>query len=237
MDLNIVLFSYNFPHRKTVDFIEILNKNQQKISLILAANFIKIESPKSILENNSHIEYTHPVKLAEKYKVPYYVVKHNSNLTKKLLKKYKINFGIIAGARILDKEIIYSVKYGVLNFHPGLLPYIRGLDSILWSIYRNYPIGVTAHLIDEKIDSGQLVMKKKININCDDNLESLYEKNYQLQLYLLPLTLNLIAKKNNFSILLNHGEYNSKMSYETQLEIQKKINYYIQKNSTLWVKK
>ena len=54
------------------------------------------------------------------------------------------------------------IKYGILNFHPGLLPDIRGLDSVLWSIEKNYPIGVTAHLINNKIDAGKLVCQKKL---------------------------------------------------------------------------
>tara|TARA_B100001250_G_C19737226_1_gene761353 strand:- start:96 stop:791 length:696 start_codon:yes stop_codon:yes gene_type:complete len=231
MDLKIVVFAYNFPHRKTIDFIETLHESQYSISLILAANFLKIESPKSILTNHTQTVKLSSKKLAEKYQIPFYVVKHNSEQSQKLLQKYDINFGIISGARILNKEIIDCMSCGVLNFHPGLLPYIRGLDSVLWSIYKDYPLGVTAHLIDEKIDSGILVFKKKIKINGDDNFESLCEKVYQLQLSLLPIALNLIIKESGFSKLLSSGNYNSKMSYEMQLDVKNKITSYIQNHS------
>ena len=108
------------------------------------------------------------------------------------------------------------------------MPFIRGLDSILWSIYKDYHIGVTAHLINEKIDAGFLVLKEKIRISKNDNIESLYEKNYQLQLYLLLISLNLVFKKNTFKPLAM-GEYNHRMSQQEQLVVIKKLNQYIDK--------
>ncbi|MBF25215.1 MAG: hypothetical protein CMP49_01675 [Flavobacteriales bacterium] len=227
--LNIVLFCYNFPHRKTIDFFNKLYQNQFNISLILAANYIQIESPKSAISlPKKHIQSSID-ELAKKHSIPFFVVKHNSQDTIQLVKEYKINFGVISGARILNKKVINLIRYGVINFHPGILPYIRGLDSILWAIYKKYPIGVTAHLINDKIDSGLLVCQQKINISFDDNIESLYEKNYQLQLDLLPISLNLVLQNKIFKDL-ELGEYNSKMTYEMQLMVKKSINQYIKNN-------
>ena len=95
-------------------------------------------------------------------------------------------------------------------------------------------MGVTAHLINEQIDSGVILNKKKININIDDNLVSLYEKIYQLQLYLLPRILNLLFTS-NYSMLevKKNGEYNHKMSYDKQIEMSCKIDGYIKKYSNL----
>ena len=50
----IVLFAYNFPHRKTIDFIEKIYKLGFSISLILAADFIKIKKPKSIFDHSKN---------------------------------------------------------------------------------------------------------------------------------------------------------------------------------------
>ncbi|RPG58563.1 MAG: hypothetical protein CBD51_004850, partial [Flavobacteriales bacterium TMED191] len=136
--------------------------------------------------------------------------------------------------RILKKEIINLVKYGILNFHPGILPLVRGLDSILWSIYRLHAIGVTAHLINEHIDSGLLVQKKTIQINKNDDLKSLYEKNYQLQLDLIPISLNLIFDNvdcYSFEQLQSNLNYNTYMPYNLQLELQNRIINYINKFS------
>ena len=48
---------------------------------------------------------------------------------KLIVKKYKINIGIISGARIIDKKIIKLFKYGIINLHPGKIPETSGLDS------------------------------------------------------------------------------------------------------------
>ncbi len=225
--LNIALFAYNFPHRKTVDFLDQIYMHGYSISLILAAVAIEIKSPKSFFNFQSK-----PIKndihyYVKKHSIPYYVVKHNSQKTITLLSKYSINFSIISGARILDRSIIQNIKYGILNFHPGILPQIRGLDSLLWSIYKNKPLGVTAHLINHEIDSGYLVCQQKINISMTDDIYSLKEKIYQLQLDLIPISLNLILRNKKFP-KLEKGQYNSKMEYDIQKQLASNILAYIQ---------
>jgi len=226
--LNIVLFAYNFPHRKTIDFIDKIYASGFKIALVLAADFINIKSPRSFFSIDKNVPSISIQNKAIQNSIPLHEVKHNSLESQKLIVKYHINFGIISGARILKKNIIQSVKYGILNFHPGLLPEIRGLDSILWSIYKDHPIGVTAHLINDKIDAGYLVCQHKTDITINDNLQSLYEKNYRLQLYLIPISLNLVLENQKFQ-KSKTGLYNNKMLYKTQLEINEKIIDYIHK--------
>ena len=223
-----MLFAYNFPHQKTIDVIHRVYQAGFSIDLILAADYVVIKSPKSIFKFNKTTSILNPEKIAKEYNIPFYVLQHNSEKAIRLLKKYKINFGIIGGARVLKNDIIQILKYGILNFHPGILPYIRGLDSILWSIEKDYPIGVTAHLINDKIDAGFLVCQKKIIISSEDDIYSLYKKNYELQLDLIPISLNLIVEKNNFQ-LLEMGEYNQKMSYSKQLDVKHKLKEYINK--------
>jgi len=224
--LNIALFSYNFPHRKTLDFIDHIYASGFQISVILAANYIKIKSPKSFFYFKSKFPKKEIKQIIQKHNIPYHIVIHNSQQTISLLEKYNINLGVISGARILHKSVIDVIKLGILNFHPGLLPEIRGLDSILWSIQKDYPLGVTAHLINDKIDAGYLVYKKQLTILGKDDIYSLYEKIYQLQLQLIPISLNLILENNKFEVL-KIGDYNSKMSYKNQLEVSDKISGYI----------
>ena len=228
--LNIVVFAYNFIHRKSSDVIKLLIESGVNISLILAADYIKISSPKSAIKISSPKPAFMAKDLSIDYKIPYYVVNHNSSESLELLKTYSINFGIIAGARILDESIINAIQYGILNIHPGLLPAIRGLDSVLWSIYKNVPLGATAHLIDKKIDAGYLVFQDKVLITVNDSIDILYEKNYQLQLNLILISLNLILKKDNFDNLAL-GTYNTKMSYEMQLEVLKMLPQYLRQQT------
>ena len=230
-NLKIALFTYNFPHRKTIDFIQEIYKSGYKLSLILSANFVKIKSVRSAFSFPKQDVKISINELAIRHNIPVLVVDHNSQKTIHFLKEYHINFGIIAGARVLNKAVCESLKYGILNFHPGLLPFVRGLDSILWSIEKGYPVGVTAHLINEQIDAGFLVYKKILNIEKTDNIYSIYEKNYQLQLDLIPISLNLIINNTKFPYL-QLGKYNRKMSYSKQLKLIDKIHPYICNQST-----
>ena len=159
---------------------------------------------------------------ASQKRIPLYEVVHNSFEAQELLIKYNINFGIISGARVLANSVILLFCYGVLNFHPALLPEIRGLDSMLWSIYKDVPLGVTAHLINEKIDAGFLVVMQTVNNLSSDNFQSLCEKNYQLQLELIPISLNLILRNQAFTVL-KINEYNNRMSYAKQLSGKEKL--------------
>ena len=119
-----------------------------------------------------------------------------------------------------------------MNIHPALIPEIRGLDSVLWSIEKNIPIGVTAHLIDEHIDMGTIIKRDKINIEISDDFNTLTKKNYDLQLKVLSISLILISKK---KLLSKHNfkkkNYNTYMSFEKQRQVIGKLRNYIKLNS------
>ena len=69
--------------------------------------------------------------------------------------------------------------------HPGILPKNRGLDPHKWAILKNWPQGVTCHLINEKIDLGKLINKKIIKVFNDDTLVDI---NYRLDNTSLKIT-------------------------------------------------
>jgi len=77
---------------------------------------------------------------------------------------------------ILDEKIINKFKTGIVNFHPSYLPFGRGKDPYFWSIVNDEPFGISCHFIDKKIDSGSLILQKKISKDWTDTGESLREK-------------------------------------------------------------
>lgn len=78
---------------------------------------------------------------------------------------------------IIPSRILYSAKYGGLNFHGGILPYYRGCLSGVWSILNGEKeSGVTLHYMDENIDTGDTVIIRKVKILPSDSAFSLYEK-------------------------------------------------------------
>lgn len=64
--------------------------------------------------------------------------------------------------RILKKEEFE--KQPTVNFHPGLLPYNRGMYPHIWPLFDGTPGGVTIHYINEKIDEGDIIAQKQLEI-------------------------------------------------------------------------
>lgn len=77
---------------------------------------------------------------------------------------------------ILDEKIINKFKTGIVNFHPSYLPFGRGKDPYFWSIVNDEPFGISCHFIDKKIDSGGLIVQKRISKDWTDTGESLRDK-------------------------------------------------------------
>ena len=96
----------------------------------------------------------------------------------KLLKKKKINFICLAGfMKILSKEFIKKFNGKIINIHPSLLPKYKGLDTHRRAIKNKDKFaGCTVHYVTAKLDSGKIIIQKKIKISNKDNSSSLGEK-------------------------------------------------------------
>lgn len=227
----VSIFAYNFPHKKTQDFIFKLLAEGYEISEIFAANPVKLNIPKSSIKSKiNHLGLTHPEKIARNLGIKYFVVDHDSPVIIEEVAN-KDCIGIIAGARILKPKIIDAFKYGIINFHPGIIPFARGLDALLWSIYNDSPLGVTAHLIDKQIDAGKILNIKEIDIFHDDTILDLSERLYDLQIEMLPDSLER-AMSNSYYTLDEYGSYNRKMEIEKEQVVINEINKYVEKRSS-----
>ncbi len=83
---------------------------------------------------------------------------------------------VVAYGRILPKTILDIAPMGCINVHASLLPAYRGAAPINWAIARGEKVtGVTTMVIDEGLDSGDMLLKKEVPIEQDDNTETLYE--------------------------------------------------------------
>ena len=156
----IVILSYNFRKRRlkesTFSYLVYIIKRAIKNSYLLKRLFYLIRT-----------------------KYYYKAIKGgltNSKRLIKILKKLKPDYIIICGGGILSDDVIRIPKYGIINVHPGFLPYVRGVDVLYHSIINNYPLGATAHFIDNGIDTGDIICNKLININKNDSMNQLKSK-------------------------------------------------------------
>ena len=100
---------------------------------------------------------------------------------------------VVVAFRMMPKSIWSIPKHGTFNLHASLLPQYRGAAPINWAIINDEKeTGVTTFLIDEKIDTGNILLSQKINIEKEDNAGSLYDKLMTIGKELVLETLNCI---------------------------------------------
>ena len=73
----------------------------------------------------------------------------------------------------MKPHVLKHAKEGVLNAHPGLLPYYRGAGVIFWSLYNNNLPGVTVHYVNSGIDTGNIIRTETLQILKDDTIEKI----------------------------------------------------------------
>ncbi|MEA2015260.1 MAG: formyltransferase family protein [Actinomycetota bacterium] len=224
----IAVLCYNFPHKKTQDFLVRLFLEGYRIELVIASDPVKLKiPPPSIRTKLRHSALLDPKLVAERIGARYHVFSHNSPQAVELVRTSGIDLGIIAGARILKKPIIDAFKRDIINFHPGLIPEARGLDAMLWSIYRDISLGVTAHLIDERIDAGNILIKQCIPLYPDDTLLGLSERLYETQLDMLKPAIEKALKGEGIRVDYTTSSYNSKMPADLEKIVLKKLPEYL----------
>ena len=94
------------------------------------------------------------------------------------LKHYDINMIFLAGfMEILSKNFIVKFKGKILNIHPSLLPKYKGLNTHQRALNNNEKYsGCTVHFVNSKLDSGKIILQKKVKISKNETKVSLTKK-------------------------------------------------------------
>lgn len=105
------------------------------------------------------------------------------------------NLQIIVAFRMLPKVVWSMPKYGTFNLHASLLPNYRGAAPIHWAIINGETkTGVTTFFIDDKIDTGAIILQDDIAIETDDTVGTLHDKLMSIGSKLVLKTVKLIEK-------------------------------------------
>lgn len=115
----------------------------------------------------------------------------------KILKERNVDIIVLAGfMRIITKELLDEFPNKIVNIHPSLLPSFPGMSA--HSSVLEYGVkvtGATVHFVDEGMDTGPIILQKAVDINDDDNVESLSKRVLIEEHKLLVEAINLIAEK------------------------------------------
>lgn len=118
------------------------------------------------------------------------------------LKALNANLQIVVAFRMLPEVVWKMPKFGTFNLHASLLPNYRGAAPINWAIINgDVKTGVTTFFIDDKIDTGAMILNSEIEIAPDENAGQLHDRLMQLGSETVLETLVLIEKGNITTII------------------------------------
>ena len=161
----------------------------------------KKNSPINIKLIISNTNKAKGLKYSKKYKIQKKVIDFkNKNIAEKkllnLLSKKKIRFICLAGfMKILSKKFIKKFSGKIVNIHPSLLPKYKGLNTHQKALKNNDKYsGCTVHYVTDKVDSGKIILQKKVKIKRKDSLNTLTKKVLLEEHKLYPRAISKVFK-------------------------------------------
>ncbi len=127
------------------------------------------------------------VNLAKRYSIPYIIINtkkiNYENKLIQVLNNKNISIICLAGyMKILSKYFIKNFNGKIINIHPSLLPKYKGTNTFT-RILKNKEkkAGCTVHYVNEKLDSGKIILKKSFELSKNENINTLKKKTQRLE--------------------------------------------------------
>jgi|TARA_B100001094_G_scaffold168664_1_gene163113 methionyl-tRNA formyltransferase len=109
------------------------------------------------------------------------------------LKSIKADLFVVVAFRMLPKIVWEIPKFGTINLHASLLPQLRGAAPIHWAIIKGLQsTGVSTFFINEKIDFGNIIEQREVEIGNAENTGNLYQRLKEIGSQLILTTLKQI---------------------------------------------
>ena len=152
-------------------------------------------SPISIDLIISDNKYATGLKFSEKFNINKKIFNFNNTKIDRLLlefiRKKDIKFICLAGfMRILSKKFLKNFNGKIINIHPSLLPKYKGLNTHKKVIQNKDKFsGCTVHYVNTKLDSGKIILKKKVKVYKKDTIRSLSNRVLRAEHKLYPMAI------------------------------------------------
>ena len=158
-------------------------------------NVIKYEKKyfKNYVEKNNRFLKNRTLFKVEKGQI------NNQNILKKIL-DYRPKLIVINATSILSKKFLKFFKDRIINIHAGILPYYKGSGCNVWPFYHNELeyVGITVHFVNSGVDTGNIILQKRSNLNFRDNTHSVGCKNAISSVSLLNRSIRYVLRKPKF---------------------------------------
>jgi formyltetrahydrofolate-dependent phosphoribosylglycinamide formyltransferase len=132
-----------------------------------------------IISNNKNAK---GIYFAKKFSIPHKIINQRKDRFEKIaikeLRNRKIDLICLAGfMKVLTKNFIRNFNGKIVNIHPSLLPKYKGLNTYKRAIEKGDKLfGCTVHYVNEKLDSGKIIIKKRVHIANAETIEKLKKK-------------------------------------------------------------
>ena len=152
-------------------------------------------SPISIDLIISDNKYATGLKFSEKFNIKKKIFNFNNtkidSLLLEFIRKKDIKFICLAGfMRILSKKFLKNFNGKIINIHPSLLPKYKGLNTHKKVIQNKDKFsGCTVHYVNTKLDSGKIILKKKVKVYKKDTIRSLSNRVLRAEHKLYPMAI------------------------------------------------
>ncbi|MCG8305813.1 MAG: hypothetical protein MI975_00380 [Cytophagales bacterium] len=178
----IVVLTFNHPHRKTQDLIFRLMAMGVK-PLVVSTEWEERKNFKPIITHRPGNPVDMDLEIMCKNLGLDFVLTTKKGLYADLCKIESIEYILLATGNIIEKEIVTQFK--VINAHPAYLPIVKGLDALKWAILYDETIGVTTHFVNEEIDGGIIIERRKVPLYYEDSFHNLAYRQYELEVEML----------------------------------------------------
>lgn len=123
-------------------------------------------------------------------------IKNNEDFIKEIKQLKPDLICVVAYGKIIPEEILNIPRYGAINVHGSLLPKYRGAAPIQWAVLNGDKYtGVTTIYMDKGMDTGDIILKKKVEIGEDETTGELWERLSKIGADLLVETIDRIENK------------------------------------------
>ena len=163
------------------------------------------------------------LKFAERHNIPVFEIgSPNNDEFLNILREYSPDLIISQTTSFLGNNLLSIPKIGILNRHNALLPKNRGRLTPFWVKYKKEKeTGVSIHFMDEKLDSGSIVVQEKFEVKPTDSIKDIVKKNYEIAPKAIIKAIDKLKQGDN-NYLENNDE---KATYNSTPSLKDAIKY------------
>ncbi|MDF0551647.1 formyltransferase family protein [Kamptonema sp. UHCC 0994] len=168
MKLNFVYFNLQEHPRGNYMLSCLIDAGYIPSAIIEEKSALAVDGKASLMAELNKISSEVPLPLSLKELVGeydikcYHVANHNDEECVSILKEINPDLIVLGDTRILKPYMLDIPNLGIINVHPGYLPDVKGNNPYIWAIIHDLPQGCTVHFIDQGVDTGPIIERRKL---------------------------------------------------------------------------